>query len=1092
MPGQSPLYSLFSFLHRTAPALLALLGLMLILGSGSTLLAGPEPVVKADEKGAKAVTIHDQWSLPGIFGGGVKTTDEYTEGNVFLVVPVVSTVGQDGLLSGDVLFIEPYSSWGEQGEVAASLGLGWRHYFTTQSVSAVTRHDGHQTGLFEEGVYVGANFFVDMLDTENDNQFWQLGVGAEIGTRYFEIRGNYYIPLTERKLLLEQRSRQTFTNSSTSLSQQVTNGDPFATGNSIQQDVSSSTFATTTTSTTTIEQLFRLYEEGMEGWDVQASLLVPGLDRWMDVFFIGGYYSFDNQPFGPQTGGTGNVEGWKAGLEVRPVPAVVLNATWYEDERYVGSDWLYGLRLEIPFETGDLGDGKGFWDRVGESFTPRRRHLAERLVEPVRRQNEAIKVGNDTEEKVDVDTSVQRVTKVVAQSSQRVVLQEDIVFVNNGAATTNGIGAGSASGTGTAEQPFDTIVAGGVLAGNKSVETNRVWNVYTQGGVDYGDNVFLPSLMGQQVKFIGSGTPIAGLGGRSFGTGARPTVTAQYGFNAQWGKYIGIYGYDFNSSPIYIRGYEQSEIVGNHTQGDATIKVEAGGLPGVEKTLIKDNVIANAWGVQLYTINTGAIIEADIVNNVFDRTFNGVTLTAWYGQIKANITGNTIDYIYNGIDVDVEGDVFNSQFGKVEATVVGNTIRNPTGEGNAHVLRFHNEGEMDIILQGNILNAGYGSLIGGESYWNFSNTLELLDNQITNGGIVVWNYGHSSHSMDITAIGNSFTNSVFKVTNVSGLTVTDNVFHNPTVAAAAIQLEYPETVPAQVTIERNQIYNPTGWGVDLFATADAVVVATISDNDFTGTATYGGVSITTGGSGTITAHVENNTMTGLLFGVKMRSFNDANGITAYIRGNEITNAAGDGVRLTTESQGYIWAEVANNLIQHAAADGVYLFATDYSHLIAHVSANAITQAHGRGLYVEAHHLADVLVNPLANVITNSGGAGIEWQSLGEAVGGIIHANGFDSNTITGVGNGGIVLVTGNEGALTVKAFNSNTITNTVAGSHLSMERGGTGAVSVEGTLNNTATPTPNPTTGDTLEIDGTPTLNFLLNGSVITLPGTVP
>ncbi|QIF02136.1 inverse autotransporter beta domain-containing protein [Roseimicrobium sp. ORNL1] len=1086
MRGQFSLCGLFPFLRRPASALLPLLGLM--LGSGSTLLAGPEPVVKADEKSAKAVTIHDQWSLPGIFGGGVKTTDEYTEGNVFLVLPVISTVGQDGLLSGDVLFIEPYSSWGEQGEVAASLGFGWRHYFTTQSVSAVTKHDGHQAGIFEEGVYVGANFFVDMLDTEIDNQFWQLGVGAEIGTRYFEIRGNYYIPLTERKLVLEQRSKQTFTNSSTSLSQQVS-GEPFATGNTVQQELTTTTLATTTTSTTTIEQLFRLYEEGMEGWDVQASLLVPGLDRWMDVFFIGGYYSFDNQPFGPQTGGTGNVEGWKAGVEVRPVPAVVLNATWYEDERYVGSDWLYGLRLEIPFEMGDLGDGKGFWDRVGESFTPRRRHLAERLVEPVRRQNEAIKVGNDTEQKVDVDTSVQRVTKVVAQSSQRVVLQEDIVFVNNGAAVGNGIGAGSASGTGTAEQPFDTIVAGGTLAGTKSVQTNRVWNVYTQGGVDYSADVFLPSNFSQQVKFIGSGTPIPGLGGRTFGTGPRPKVTAPNGISAQWGKYIGIYGYDFNSSPLYIRGVEQSEIVGNHFYGTAPVKVEAGGSLSGEKTLVKDNLIANELGVQLFTI-IGSI-EADIVNNVFERTIWGVNLSAWYGgTIKANITGNTINYTVSGINVDARG--FPGSFGTVEATVTGNTIRSVTDENYARVLRYNADGKMDLTFEGNILTERWGHLIEGTSSGGQDNSLKFLGNQITNGTFVMYNHPTDGTTMDFTAIGNVFTNSNLQLTDLTGVTVTDNVFHNPERPTTAIQIESNGAHALDAVIQRNQIYNPKGTGVALAATTNASVVVTISDNAFTGATDSGGVLINSNGSAEVTAHVENNTMTGLQYGVSMRSWNDALGITAYVRGNEISHTTGEAVRLATDSQGYIWAEVANNYLLHSGGDGVQLFAADYSHLIAHVSANAITDAQRRGIYVEARYLADVLVNPAANVITNSRGAGIEWQSLGEAVGGIIHSNLFEANTITGAGNGGIVLVSGNEGALTVKAFNLNTITNTVAGSHLSIERGGAGEMTIQGTLNNTATPTPNPTAGDTLKVDGTPTLNFLLNSSVITVPVTVP
>ncbi|WP_075088241.1 inverse autotransporter beta domain-containing protein [Verrucomicrobium spinosum] len=212
-----------------------------------------------------------------------------------------------------------------------------------------------------------------MLDTEANNQFWQLGVGIEAGTRYLEVRGNYYIPLSDKQLAEQTRTREILRNSSSRDTTTVSAlSDPYATGNTVSQDVSYRTQRTTTTTTTTIERLFSRYEEGMEGWDTEVAVLVPGLDKYFDLRLIGGYYSFDNQPFGPQTGGTGNVEGWKAGVEVRPVPAVILTGTWYEDDRLTGSDWTAGVQLQLPFELGDLGDGKGFWGRIGDSFKPRR------------------------------------------------------------------------------------------------------------------------------------------------------------------------------------------------------------------------------------------------------------------------------------------------------------------------------------------------------------------------------------------------------------------------------------------------------------------------------------------------------------------------------------------------------------------------------------------------------------------------------------------------------------------------------------------------------------------------------------------------
>ena len=463
-----------------------------------------------EAKNAKIpMTVQDTWSVPGIIGTGVKANDAYVDGSFFITVPAWSSIGRDGWLEGDVIFLEPYTSWGEQGEVVASLGLGWRHLFSQQGVGAVLQHDGHQANLIEEGAFVGANLFVDMLDTQFDNRFWQLGFGLEAGTRYLEARANYYLPLSDRQVAEEIRTRQSVQQRSTLTEYD----DPFATGHTIQQDVTVSSLLTTTT----IERLFRRYEDGMEGWDAEVALLLPWVDRWMDVKLIGGYYAFDNQPFGPQAGGTGNVEGWKAGIEVRPVPAVALHATWYEDERFVGSDWLVGVRLEIPFEAGDLGDGKGLWGRVADAFRPRRRHLAERMAEPVRRQNAAIKIANSVEEDKS-EAEVKVVTKVISQSKSRVVLEDTVVFVDNA--------IGSATNPGTYEEPLDTIT-NGMSLGNSSYGNSAV--VFVQGRPQaYGESVLISS----GVRLFGSGN-FPALGGEVFHGRTRLMPLVNGGFYAK-------------------------------------------------------------------------------------------------------------------------------------------------------------------------------------------------------------------------------------------------------------------------------------------------------------------------------------------------------------------------------------------------------------------------------------------------------------------------------------------------------------------------------------------------------------------------------
>ncbi|TLD68399.1 hypothetical protein FEM03_23135, partial [Phragmitibacter flavus] len=191
----------------------------------------------------------------GTFNTGVKTSDVYTEGNISFVVPIWSSIGMDGTLGGGTVFLSPYVSLGEQGELATSLGLGWRFLFNDQPVGALKSND--RAGFLTEGFYVGANVFVDNLRTQFDNDFSQLGIGAEIGSRYLELRGNYYLPFSSGQKLAERTSStENFTSQSRSSSTRMEQGatplgDPFATGNTIQQDAYLTSTAVTSTRTTT-------------------------------------------------------------------------------------------------------------------------------------------------------------------------------------------------------------------------------------------------------------------------------------------------------------------------------------------------------------------------------------------------------------------------------------------------------------------------------------------------------------------------------------------------------------------------------------------------------------------------------------------------------------------------------------------------------------------------------------------------------------------------------------------------------------------------------------------------------------------------
>lgn len=774
-----------SFRNKTFRAVVSAITLV----ATTSVYSGPP---KAELTAVDIVPVHPMYL--GTLNGGIKTNDAYTDGNFSIVAPVWSTLGAENTLSGGSLFLEPYISWGEGGEVVSSLGLGYRYLFGDQSLSALTMHDGHQAGFFEEGIAIGANVFIDMLDTEANNQFWQLGVGAELQTRYVELRGNYYIPLSDKQLAEQTRTRSTFTSSSSSTNTFQAGsgyGNPYATGNTIAQDLNLATYATTTTRTTrtTIERLFRRYEEGMEGWDAEMALLVPGVDRYFDLRLIGGYYSFDNQPFGPQAGGTGNVQGWKAGVEVRPVPAIILNGTWYEDPRLTGSDWTVGLQLQMPFEAGDLGDGKDFWDRVGDSFKPRRRHLVERMAEPVHRQNAAIKLANSFDEDVRVvseKTSVKRVTKVLQQTNQRLVLMDDVIFVNNGAPTGNGIQAGSLTGTGTAELPVNTIQAGANIAGTNSNSSGRVWNVYTQGGAAYAENV--TANLGS-VNFVGSGSLIQGQGGKSFGTGPAPSLAG--GLSASNINTLGIKAYNISGGFAGAEGILANNIT--NLRIDQVVIQNAGthgiSLSNLNGTAALVDVSVNGSAGNGVQVTGGNVIATLLAQNLDisgsgDAGLNFINATGTY-QFDAtssidNASGAAFRMEGGSADVTYEGGINQANNNPLVAIVAGHTgdVTFQTGTLSATAgggLLFDNadgvynflgtttltNGAKIAVLNG---SAGDFAFATGTSVTNGSGQGLLVDNStadVTYAGTISQNSGslfqainHSTGTVAFTAASN--------------------------------------------------------------------------------------------------------------------------------------------------------------------------------------------------------------------------------------------------------------------------------------------------------------------------------------------------
>ena len=378
----------------------------------------------------------------GTLRSGIQFAGETVDGDFSVLVPLHSNLGEGGRLGGSLIFAEPYAQWVEKGSVQAGIGLGFRHLFSSQTREALSGNVS--AGFMDEGIYMGANAFLDMAETRFDQRFWQLGLGAEIGTRYLELRGRYHLPLDNGE---ETQIRS---------HEEISGGSGW----------SAHGYQYRYTYQFTIDSVVDYLTEGLEGWDVEASVLVPGIDQWVDLRLIGGYASFHGK-----TLDVIDYDTWKVGVEFRPVPAVVLSGMWFENDRIVGDNWLFGISLEVPFETADIGDGKGgFWGHIKDAFKPRRRHLIERLSEPARWGSLPMQLGTGvTGGRTDVtfrDRGVLilpdgRVVVVGAATSRSSVAFASPSGTGSSAAGSSEAGS-SASYTGVSKTGTTTLMEGGV------------------------------------------------------------------------------------------------------------------------------------------------------------------------------------------------------------------------------------------------------------------------------------------------------------------------------------------------------------------------------------------------------------------------------------------------------------------------------------------------------------------------------------------------------------------------------------------------------------------------------------------------------
>jgi hypothetical protein len=294
-------------------------GVFLTWAFAALMAVGFLGVVGGDSRAAEvdAMTVETPWWMNGSAHLRWENAGGQQIGNASALMPLHSSLGENGSLAGALYFLEPYAQWVDGGAYQAGLGLGLRHLFGRQSVESLSEPRTPIPGLLDQGFYLGTNLFVNTASTEMEDRFTQLSWTVEIGTRWLELRGRYHFPVSDPR---EQRDTYTFQGSQTTRSGGATY--------QVNYDFSAT---------------WTWLVESLRGWQADASFVVLGLDRWVDLRLLAGYAAFES----PSVAGM-EYDSWRFGVDFRPVPAVVLSAMWYENEVLVGDHWMFGVGVELP------------------------------------------------------------------------------------------------------------------------------------------------------------------------------------------------------------------------------------------------------------------------------------------------------------------------------------------------------------------------------------------------------------------------------------------------------------------------------------------------------------------------------------------------------------------------------------------------------------------------------------------------------------------------------------------------------------------------------------------------------------------------
>lgn len=275
------------------------------------------------------------------------------------------------------LFLDTRSTLDSETQYLSSYGLGGRYIFP------------------EQEVIVGVNAFYDSIASRNGNDFDQLGLGAEILTRWVDARFNYYLP-DDSRYEVGRSSNHSSDRDVTPVFRNRIAPDRIL----LQQRVSSGDKRSTS----------RRYEYAIEGWNAEVGFLIPGVEKYMETRLFAGAYGY------------GDAVGFKARLEARPLPGLIANVEYWEDRKLMGGHWTGELAVSVPFSIFNLAKGRCPFEGIEDSFRPRQREFRERMSDMIIRSH-----------RVMTDTTT---TTTTTQNSNNTTLTEGVINLKPKVKTT--------------------------------------------------------------------------------------------------------------------------------------------------------------------------------------------------------------------------------------------------------------------------------------------------------------------------------------------------------------------------------------------------------------------------------------------------------------------------------------------------------------------------------------------------------------------------------------------------------------------------------------------------------------------------------